>query len=96
MGQAHFTWMLEKSLWTFNFLANAFVVWRLYSLGLQKTYRCFFAGMALAVIRTAVLPPLGRSVFQQVSGEAVPQGLLILLMICTQQRFAIGAILSVA
>jgi len=34
--------------------------------------------------------------FQQVSGKGVPQGLLILLMICTQQRFAIGVIPSVA
>ena len=33
---------------------------------------------------------------QQMSGEAVAQGLLILLMICTQQRFAIGVIPSVA
>jgi hypothetical protein len=31
-----------------------------------------------------------------VCGEAVAQGLLILLMICTQQRFAIGVIRSMA
>jgi hypothetical protein len=34
--------------------------------------------------------------FQQVSGEGVPQGLLILLMNCTQLRFAIGVIRSMA
>src|SRR5579859_1729361 len=59
MAQAHIIWILERSLWTLNFLASAFVVWRLYSLRLQKTYCYFFAGMALAVIRTAVLFPLG-------------------------------------
>ena len=59
MGQAHTIWTLVKSLWALNFLASAFVVWRLYSLGLQKTYRYFFAGMALGVIRTALLFPFG-------------------------------------
>ena len=51
--------MLEKSLWALNFIASAFVIWRLYSLGLHRTYRYFFAGMALAVIRTAMLFPFG-------------------------------------
>jgi hypothetical protein len=51
--------MLEKSLWTLNFIASAFVIWRLYSLELQKTYRYFFAGMALAVIRSAMLFTFG-------------------------------------
>jgi len=37
-----------------------------------------------------------RTGFQQMDSEGVPQGLLILLMICTQQRFAIGVIPSVA
>ena len=36
------------------------------------------------------------SVFEQMGGETGAQGLLILLMICTQQRFAIGVIPSVA
>ena len=40
--------------------------------------------------------PQVRAGFEQVSGEAVPQGILILLMICTQQRFAIVIIRSVA
>ena len=34
--------------------------------------------------------------FEHVNGEGVPQGLLILLMICTQQRFAISVIPSMA
>ena len=51
--------MLEKSVWALNFIASAFVIWRLYSLGLYRTYRYFFAGMILAVVRTAVLFPLG-------------------------------------
>jgi hypothetical protein len=40
--------------------------------------------------------PQIRSVFQQVSRETVPQGLLILLMIYSQRRFAIGVIPSMA
>jgi len=36
------------------------------------------------------------TVLQKMCGERVAQGLLILLMICTQQRFAIGVIPSVA
>jgi hypothetical protein len=51
--------ILEKFLWALNFIASAFVIWRLYSLGLHRTYRYFFAGMVLAVVRTAVLFPLG-------------------------------------
>jgi hypothetical protein len=34
--------------------------------------------------------------FEQVGGEGVPQGLLILLMNCTQLGFAIGGIRSMA
>ena len=34
--------------------------------------------------------------FEQVRGPAVAQGLLVLLMICTQQGFAIGFIPSTA
>ena len=37
-----------------------------------------------------------RTGFQQVRGKAVPQGLLILLMNCTQLGFAIGGIRSMA
>ena len=32
--------------------------------------------------------------FEQMRGKAMTQGLLVLLMICTQQRFAIGSIRS--
>jgi hypothetical protein len=34
--------------------------------------------------------------FEHVNGEGMSQGLLILLMICAQQRFAIGVIPSMA
>jgi hypothetical protein len=34
--------------------------------------------------------------FEYVNGEGMSQGLLILLMICAQQRFAIGVIPSMA
>ena len=34
--------------------------------------------------------------FEKVCGEAVAQGLLVLLMICTQQRFVIDSIPSTA
>jgi hypothetical protein len=37
-----------------------------------------------------------RAGFQQVSGKAVPEGLLILLMIRIQQRSAIASIRSMA
>jgi hypothetical protein len=40
--------------------------------------------------------PQVRAVFEQVSGEAVPQGLFILLMIRIQQRSAIASIRSMA
>jgi hypothetical protein len=33
-----------------------------------------------------------RAGFEQVCGIAMAQGLLVLLMICTQQKFAIGSI----
>jgi hypothetical protein len=36
------------------------------------------------------------TVFQQMCGEGVAQGLLILLIICTQQRFVISVIPSMA
>jgi hypothetical protein len=36
------------------------------------------------------------SAFEHVRGKAMTQGLLVLLMICTQQRFAIGSIRSTA
>jgi len=36
------------------------------------------------------------SAFQMMRGETMPQSILILLMICTQPRFAIGIIRSMA
>src|SRR5712692_7934375 len=49
---------LIRFIWTLNLIASALVVWRLYSLGLHKTYRYFLIYMALLVARTAVLFPL--------------------------------------
>ena len=52
-----FKWILEKSLWTLTLPASALVLWRLYSLGLHKTYRAFFGYLSIALIRTAILLP---------------------------------------
>ena len=48
-------WVLNNSLWILNLLGSAFVIWRLYFVGLQKTYRFFFAYMVLALARTVIL-----------------------------------------
>ena len=50
-----YLWGAQKFLWTVNVLASALVVWRLYSIGLHRIYRWFFASMALAVLRSAAL-----------------------------------------
>src|SRR5437667_4857366 len=50
-------WSILKFLWTANVLATALVVWRLYSIKLHRIYRFFFASIALAVVRSAVLYP---------------------------------------
>ncbi len=55
MPQLQVLWILDKSLWTLNLLGGAFVIWRLYFVGLQKTYRFFFAYMILALIRSVIL-----------------------------------------
>jgi hypothetical protein len=47
--------IVYRFIWTLNLVASALVIWRLFSLGLHKQYRFFFASMALAVARTAVL-----------------------------------------
>jgi len=51
-------WILQKSLWALNIGASAFVVWRLYVTGLHRTYRFFFAGIIVAIVRSAALFPL--------------------------------------
>src|SRR5262245_30492059 len=53
----NYRWLTLKFLWTANLLATALVVWRLYSLGLHRTYRFFFASLVLAVLRTTLLYP---------------------------------------
>lgn len=57
METQHLAWILQKSLWTLNILAGVLVVWRLYSAGLYRRYRFFFAGTVLVVARSAALFP---------------------------------------
>jgi hypothetical protein len=89
MQQPHSIWMLEKSLWGLNLLASAFVVWRLHFLGLRKTYRYFFGGMVLAVIRTAILFPLSPStkLYYQVWISTQPLLWLAYLLIVSELYF---------
>ena len=89
MGQPNIVWMLEKSLWALNLLASALVVWRLYSLGLHKTYRYFFTGMALAVTRTTVLFPFGprTKIYYQIWIATQPLLWLSYLLIVSELYF---------
>jgi hypothetical protein len=50
-------WTIQNAIWALNFLGTALVIWRLFSLGLHKKYRFFFAGFFLALARTAALLP---------------------------------------
>src|SRR5882762_3930042 len=50
-------WILTKSLWMLNVGGSALVVWRLYSAGLHRTYRFFFASMILTLARSVALLP---------------------------------------
>jgi hypothetical protein len=59
MEMNHLLWMAQKTLWTVNILGSALVVWRIYALGLQGTYRFFFLNMALSVVRSLALLPFG-------------------------------------
>ena len=62
-------------------------------LGNEQVLGCGFnAGVAQQNLNAAQID----AVFQQVGSEAMTQGLLILLMNCTQPRFAIGVIRSMA
>jgi hypothetical protein len=58
---------LIRFIWSLNLIATALVIWRLYSLGLHKTYRYFLISMALSVARTAVLFPFspGDNIYRQ-------------------------------
>src|SRR5258706_1619984 len=51
------SWILFRSIWALNMVATALVIWRLYSLGLSRTYRFFLASMALGLARSVVLFP---------------------------------------
>jgi hypothetical protein len=57
MDRLELAWLLAKSVWTFNVLASAIVIWRLYSLGLYRVYRFFFASLAVALLRSIALLP---------------------------------------
>jgi hypothetical protein len=59
--------LIIRLLWSLNLIASALVIWRLYSLGLHKTYRYFLISMALSVARTAILFPLspGGDIYRQ-------------------------------
>jgi hypothetical protein len=57
MPQLQILWILENSLWVLNLLGSALVIWRLYFVGLQKTYRLFFAYMVVALVRSLILFP---------------------------------------
>ncbi len=55
MHQLRTLWILENTLWVLNLVGSALVIWRLYFVGLQKTYRLFFAYMAVALVRSLIL-----------------------------------------
>jgi hypothetical protein len=57
MDTIQLAWILQKSFWTLNVLASALVVGRLYWSGLYRTYRYFFAGLLVALLRSAALFP---------------------------------------
>jgi len=67
MHQFRILWKLDNSLWILNLLGSAFVIWRLYFVGLHKTYRLFFAYMVLALVRSVILfqfNPLKETYYQ--------------------------------
>jgi len=55
MPQLQILWKLEHSLWILNLLGSALVIWRLYFVRIQKTYRLFFAYMVMALLRSLIL-----------------------------------------
>jgi hypothetical protein len=57
MDKQQLAMAFQNSLWTLNVLASALVVWRIYSSGLYRTYRFFFASLVLALARSAALFP---------------------------------------
>jgi hypothetical protein len=60
-------WIVNNSLWILNLLGSALVIWRLYFVGLQKTYRFFFAYMVLSLVRSVILyqfNPLKETYYQ--------------------------------
>src|SRR5258707_350727 len=47
----------ERVFWLLNVGARALVIWRLYSIGLNRKYRFFFAGILVGLLRVMVLLP---------------------------------------
>src|SRR5882672_8358612 len=67
MRQLRILWLLENPLWILNLLGSALVIWRLYFVGLQKTYRFFFAYIVVALVRSVILfqfDPLTRTYYR--------------------------------
>src|SRR2546423_4072888 len=50
-------WILYRPIWALNLIATALLIFRLYSLGLYRTYRFFLASMALGLVRSLALFP---------------------------------------
>jgi hypothetical protein len=57
MDKHELAWVLQKSFWALNVLASALVAWRLYSAGLHRIYRFFFASLVFALVRSFALFP---------------------------------------
>ena len=51
------SFIIVRGIWALNLAATALVIWRLFSLGLHKTYRFFFLSMALGLARSLALFP---------------------------------------
>jgi hypothetical protein len=57
MENLHSVWILQRTFWILNVIAVAVVVWRLYSAGLHRIYRFFFAALVFVTLRSILLIP---------------------------------------
>jgi len=57
MDKLQSVWILQRTFWILNVMAVAVVVWRLYSAGLHRIYRFFFAALLFATLRSILLLP---------------------------------------
>jgi hypothetical protein len=80
------TWILYRSIWALNLVATALVIWRLYSIGLAKTYRFFLASMALGLVRSAALFPFSfhDAVYYQVWALTQPVVWLSFILVVSE------------